>query len=48
MKGEFAKEENRMNNISFVGNVVRLGLRDEKMITEKKINFLVLVFREVL
>lgn len=39
MKGEFAKEENRMNNISFVGSVIRLGLEDEKMITEKKLIF---------
>lgn len=39
MKGEFAKEKNRMNNISFVEGVVRLGLGDKKMITEKKLIF---------
>lgn len=46
MKGEIAKQENRMKNISLVGSVVRLGVGDEEIITERI--FLVLVFREVL
>lgn len=48
MKKEFAKQVNSTNNISLVGSVVRLGEGSEERIAEKKTNFLILVFRDVL